>query len=243
MSLRTVWRKTVNMVMLSITGVCALFAVSVLLLILGYLAYHGASSINLAFFTNLPKPVGETGGGMANAIVGSGKLLLIAAAMGVPIGILGGVYLAEFGGRVFPFVIRYTTDLLNGVPSIVIGLFAYAVAVLPFHHFSTLAGGFALGIMMIPIGVRTTEEFLRAVPNNMREGAMALGASQTRAIFSVIIPAAIQGIATGLLLDHSGIVMADAERGEVTHMPDVPYVAPRTDVQPGAPSQPQPPGY
>src|SRR5580658_3559107 len=200
MSLRIIWRKTVNMVMLSVMGLCALFAVSVLLLILGYLAYHGASSINLAFFINLPKPVGETGGGMANAIVGSGKLLLIAAGMGVPIGILGGVYLAEFGGSFFPFVIRYTTDLLNGVPSIVIGLFAYAVAVLPFHHFSTLAGGFALGIMMIPIGVRTTEEFLRAVPNNMREGAMALGASQTRAIFSVIIPAAIQGIATGLLL-------------------------------------------
>jgi phosphate transport system permease protein len=200
MSLRTIWRKAVNMVMLSVTGLCALFAVSVLLLILGYLAYHGASSINLAFFTNLPKPVGEAGGGMANAILGSGKLLLIAAAMGVPIGILGGVYLAEFGGRIFPFVIRYTTDLLNGVPSIVIGLFAYAVAVLPFHHFSTLAGGFALGIMMIPIGVRTTEEFLRAVPDNMREGAMALGASKTRAIFSVIIPAAIQGIATGLLL-------------------------------------------
>jgi phosphate transport system permease protein len=200
MSLRTIWRKTVNMVMLSVTGLCALFAVSVLLLILGYLAFHGASSINLAFFINLPKPVGETGGGMANAIVGSGKLLLIAAGMGVPIGILGGVYLAEFGGSFFPFVIRYTTDLLNGVPSIVIGLFAYAVAVLPFHHFSTLAGGFALGIMMIPIGVRTTEEFLRAVPNNMREGAMALGASKTRAVFSVIIPAAMQGIATGLLL-------------------------------------------
>jgi phosphate transport system permease protein len=200
MSLRIIWRKTVNMVMLSVTGLCALFAVSVLLLILGYLAYHGASSINLAFFINLPKPVGETGGGMANAIVGSGKLLLIAAGMGVPIGILGGVYLAEFGGSFFPFVIRYTTDLLNGVPSIVIGLFAYAVAVLPFHHFSTLAGGFALGIMMIPIGVRSTEEFLRAVPNNMREGAMALGASKTRAVFSVIIPAAMQGIATGLLL-------------------------------------------
>jgi phosphate transport system permease protein len=201
MSLRTVWRKSVNAVMLSLTGACALLTVSILAFILGYLAVHGWQSINWDFFTKLPKPVGETGGGMANAIVGSGKLLLIAAAFGVPIGVLSGVYLAEFGRGLFPFIIRYTTDLLNGVPSIVIGIFAYAVVVLPMRHFSTLAGGFALGVMMIPIAVRTSEEFLRAVPNSLREAAMALGASRWRAIVSVVIPAAIEGIITGIMLD------------------------------------------
>jgi phosphate transport system permease protein len=201
MSLRTVWRKSVNAVMLSLTGACALLTVSILAFILGYLAVHGWQSINWDFFTKLPKPVGETGGGMANAIVGSGKLLLIAAAFGVPIGVLSGVYLAEFGRGLFPFIIRYTTDLLNGVPSIVIGIFAYAVVVLPMRHFSTLAGGVALGVMMIPIAVRTSEEFLRAVPNSLREAAMALGASRWRAIVSVVIPAAIEGIITGIMLD------------------------------------------
>jgi phosphate transport system permease protein len=201
MSLRTVWRKSVNAVMLSLTGACALLTVSILVFILGYLAVHGWQSINWDFFTKLPKPVGETGGGMANAIVGSGRLLLIAAAFGVPIGVLSGVYLAEFGRGLFPFIIRYTTDLLNGVPSIVIGIFAYAVVVLPMRHFSTLAGGFALGVMMIPIAVRTSEEFLRAVPNSLREAAMALGASRWRAIVGVVIPAAIEGIITGIMLD------------------------------------------
>jgi phosphate transport system permease protein len=201
MSLRTVWRKSVNAVMLSLTGACALLTVSILAFILGYLAVHGWQSINWDFFTKLPKPVGEPGGGMANAILGSGKLLLIAAAFGVPIGVLSGVYLAEFGRGLFPFIIRYTTDLLNGVPSIVIGIFAYAVVVLPMRHFSTLAGGFALGVMMIPIAVRTSEEFLRAVPNSLREAAMALGASKWRAIVGVVIPAAIEGIITGIMLD------------------------------------------
>ncbi len=201
MSLRTVWRKSVNAVMLSLTGACALLTVSILAFILGYLAIHGWQSINWDFFTKLPRPVGETGGGMANAIIGSGKLLLIAAAFGVPIGVLSGVYLAEFGRGLFPFIIRYTTDLLNGVPSIVIGIFAYAVVVLPMRHFSTLAGGFALGVMMIPIAVRTSEEFLRAVPKSLREAAMALGASKWKAIVSVVIPAAIEGIITGIMLD------------------------------------------
>jgi phosphate transport system permease protein len=138
---------------------------------------------------------------MANAIVGSAKLLLIASLIGMPIGIMAAVYLAEFGGKTFSFIVRYTTDLLNGVPSIVIGIFAYAVVVIPMKHFSTLAGGFALGIMMIPIAVRSTEEFLRAVPRNLREGAMALGASKWKTIATVIVPAALQGILTGLLLD------------------------------------------
>ncbi|MGA3292386.1 MAG: phosphate ABC transporter permease PstA [Candidatus Acidiferrales bacterium] len=197
---RLIWRKSLNVVMLTLTGVAAFSVVSVLFLILGYLVYNGGKSLNFAFFTQLPKPVGEVGGGMANAIVGSLKLLLLAALMGLPVGLIAGVYLAEFGGKVFSFVIRYTTDLLNGVPSIVIGIFAYSLAVLPVKHFSTLAGGFALGIMVIPITVRATEEFLRAIPESLREGAMALGASKWRTIATVVLPAASGGILTGMLL-------------------------------------------
>jgi phosphate transport system permease protein len=201
MSVRTIWRKSLNIVMLSLTGACALVTVSVLIFILGYLVWNGGSSLSWNFFTKLPTPVGEAGGGLANAIVGSAKLLFVASLIGVPIGFLGGVYLAEFGGKTFPFIIRYATDLLNGVPSIVIGIFAYAVVVLPMHHFSTLAGGFALGVMMIPIAVRSTEEFLRGVPRGLREAAMALGASKWRTVASVVVPAAFQGILTGLMLD------------------------------------------
>jgi phosphate transport system permease protein len=198
--LRLAWRKGLNIVMLSLTGVAAFSVVAVLFLILGFLIYNGAKSLNWAFFTQLPKPVGETGGGMGNAIVGSLKLLLLAAVMGLPVGLMAGVYLAEFGGKTFSFVIRYTTDLLNGVPSIVIGIFAFAVAVVPVKHFSTLAGGLALGFMVIPITVRSTEEFLRAVPGSLREGAMALGASKWRTIATVVLPAAGGGILTGMLL-------------------------------------------
>jgi phosphate transport system permease protein len=201
MSIRTIWRKSLNVVMLSLTGACALVTVSALALILAYLVWHGGTSLTWDFFTKLPKPVGDVGGGMANAIVGTGKLLLLASAIGMPIGVLAAIYLAEFGGKTFSFIIRYTTDLLNGVPSIVIGIFAYALVVVPMGHFSTLAGGFALGVMMIPIAVRSTEEFLRAVPVNLREGAMALGASKWKTIATVIVPAALQGIITGLLLD------------------------------------------
>ena len=200
MSLRLIWRKTLNVVMLALTGVAALAVVSILFLILGYLVWNGGRSLNWSFFTQLPKPVGESGGGMANAIVGSLKLLLLAALMGLPVGLLAGVYLAEFGGKSFTFVIRYTVDLLNGVPSIVIGIFAYSLAVLPVRHFSTFAGGVALGIMVIPITVRSAEEFLRAVPGSLREGAMALGASKWRTITSVVLPAASGGIITGMLL-------------------------------------------
>jgi len=199
--LRMLWRKSLNLVMLSLTAACALVTVSVLGFILGYLIWHGGSSLSWNFFTKLPAPVGETGGGLANAIVGSGKLLLIASLIGIPIGLMGGVYLAEFGGRTFPFMVRYATDLLNGVPSIIIGIFAYTVVVVPMHHFSTLAGGCALGIIMIPIAVRSTEEFLRAVPRGMREAAMALGASKWRTVATVVVPAAFQGILTGLMLD------------------------------------------
>lgn len=197
---RIMWRKAVNNVMLTLTGVAAFGVVCVLFLILGYLIYNGGHSLNLNFFTQLPKPVGETGGGMANAIVGSLKLLLLAALMGLPVGLLAGIYLAEFGGKTFSFIVRYVTDLLNGVPSIVIGIFAYALVVLPVKHFSALAGGVALGIMVIPITVRSTEEFLRGVPNSMREAAMALGASKWKTIATVVLPAASGGILTGMLL-------------------------------------------
>ncbi len=200
MTLRTLWRKFVNVVMLSLTGLCALFTVSVLFFILGYLLWYGGKSLNWAFFTKLPAPVGESGGGMANAIVGSGKLLLLASLVGVPIGLLGGVYLAEFGGRTFSFFVRYTTDLLNGVPSIVMGIFAYTIIVLPMKHFSAFAGGMALGVMMIPIAVRTTEESLRAVPLMLREGALALGTSKWKTVATVVVPAAMRGIVTGIML-------------------------------------------
>lgn len=201
MNRRRAWRKSLNVLMLSLTGVCALVSVSVLFFILGYLIWNGGKSLNWAFFTRLPTPVGVAGGGMANAIVGTGKLLLIASLTGVPIGFMAGVYLAEFGGSLMSFLVRYTTDLLNGVPSIVVGIFAYTVIVLPMRHFSTLAGGVALGIMMIPIAVRSTEEFLRAVPQTLREGAMALGASKWKAIVTVVVPAAARGIITGIMLD------------------------------------------
>jgi phosphate transport system permease protein len=195
------WRKFVNYFMFSLTGLCALVTVGVLFFILGYLVWNGGSSLSWAFLTHLPTPVGEPGGGMANAIVGSAKLLLLASALGIPIGFLGGVYLAEFGGRSFPFVVRYTADLLNGVPSIVIGIFAYTIVVLPMKHFSALAGGLALGVMMIPIAVRSTEEALRTVPLMLREGALALGASKWKTIATVVVPAARKGIVTGIILD------------------------------------------
>jgi phosphate transport system permease protein len=197
---RYTWRKAVNYVMLTSTGLCALLAVSVLFFILGYLLWYGGRSLSWSFFTQLPRPVGETGGGMANAIVGSGKLLGLAALIGIPVGFMGGIYLAEFGGSTFPFLVRYTADLLNGVPSIVMGIFAYAVVVLPMGHFSALAGSLALGVMLMPIVLRTTEDFLRAVPNTMREGGLALGAPKWRVVATVVVPAAFRGIATGMLL-------------------------------------------
>jgi phosphate transport system permease protein len=200
MSARLLWRKFLNVTMLSLTGLCALITVSALFFILGYLLWNGGKDLSWNFFTKLPVPVGEVGGGMANAIVGSLKLLLLAALFGVPIGLLGGVYLAEFGGRTVPFLVRYTADLLNGVPSIVIGIFAYALVVMPMHHFSTLAGGVALGIMVIPTVLRNTESFLRDVPSSLREGSFALGANKWRMMTTVVLPAASRGILTGVLL-------------------------------------------
>ena len=194
------WRKFVSGFMLTMTGVCAFVAVSVLFFILGYLVFHGGTSVSWNFFTKLPAPVGESGGGMANAIVGSAKLLLLASLIGVPVGFFGAIYLAEFSGGTTAFVIRYAADLLNGVPSIVIGIFAYGLLVLPFKHFSTVAGGFALGLMMIPVTLRSTEEFLRGVPRALREAAMALGASKWKTVATVIVPAAYRGILTAVLL-------------------------------------------
>jgi phosphate transport system permease protein len=194
-------RHLVNTVMLGLTGVFTVFIASVLLFILGYLFVNGARNLSFSFFTELPKPVGEVGGGMANAILGSAKILGMATLIGVPIGFLGGVFLAEYGNKSFAFVVRYLTDLLNGVPSIVIGIFAYTLIVLKVKHFSALAGGMALGLMMIPIAVRSTEEFLRAVPNGLREGALALGTPKWRALATVVIPAAKDGIITGIMLN------------------------------------------
>ncbi|HEX5426041.1 MAG TPA: phosphate ABC transporter permease PstA [Candidatus Acidoferrales bacterium] len=200
MSLRGRWRKFVNAAMLGITALFAITTVSVLFFILGYLAYHGGKNVTWNFFTRLPAPVGEPGGGMANAIIGTAKLLFVALVIGAPVGIFSGVYLSEFGGKGPSFFVRYTADLLNGVPSIVIGIFAYAVIVMRAQHFSTLAGGFALGVMMIPIILRSTEQFLKAVPRPLREGAMALGSSKWRTVLTVVVPAASSGIITGVML-------------------------------------------
>jgi phosphate transport system permease protein len=197
---RTQRRNILNNVMLALTGVCTFLTVSILFVILGFLLWNGFRSLDWNFFTKLPLSPGESGGGLANAIVGSGLTILIAVAIGVPVGFLGGIYLAEFGDKTFSMFVRYTADLLNGVPSIVIGIFAWTVVVVPMHTFSAWAGGFALSLMMIPIGLRSTEQFLRAIPNSMREASLALGATKTQTIMTVIVPAARQGILTGLIL-------------------------------------------
>lgn len=194
-------RKAVNATMLTLTGVCTVLAVGVLFFILGYLLVEGGASLSWNFFTQLPRPVGEVGGGVANALIGSAKVLLIATSIGVPIGFLAGVYLAEYAPPAFAATIRFITDLLNGVPSIVIGIFAYTVIVATTHHFSTYAGGCALGVMMIPIALRSTEEFLRGVPGTLREGAMALGATKSRTIATVVVPAAVRGLISGMMLN------------------------------------------
>ncbi|MGA2325664.1 MAG: phosphate ABC transporter permease PstA [Bryobacteraceae bacterium] len=193
-------RRFVNALMFGITGLCALLTVSVLFFILGYLLWYGGRSLSWSFLTQLPKPPGEAGGGMANAIVGTGKLLLLTTLIGVPVGFVAGVYLSEFGSGSFPAVVRYTADLLNGVPSIVVGIFAYALVVVPMRHFSALAGAVALSLMVIPITMRTTEQFLRAVPQSLREAALALGASKWQTVATVVIPAGFRGILTGTIL-------------------------------------------
>ncbi len=200
MTSRNSRRNAVNHIMLTLCGVCAFLTVSTLFLILGYLVYNGAKSLNPAFFTRLPVPEGEAGGGIANAILGSAEVVIMATLIGLPIGFLAGIYLAEFGGKTLPFIVRYTADLLNGIPSIVIGIFAWTVVVVPMHHFSALAGAVALSVMLIPITARSTEQFLLEVPRSLREGALALGANKWRSIATVIVPAARKGIMTGMIL-------------------------------------------
>lgn len=195
-------RRLTNIVMLTLTAVCTALVLGILFFILGYITYNGFAALDWDFFTKLPKPVGETGGGMANAIVGTVKLLFLASLIGVPIGFLGGVYLSEYGRKnTAGFLIRYAADILNGIPSIVMGIFAYTVVVLPMGHFSTLAGGVALGIMMIPIAVRTSEEFLKLVPASIREAGLALGLTEWKVVSFIVIPTAFRGIVTGIMLD------------------------------------------
>ena len=200
MMTRTARRKLLSSLFVAFCGLSVLIALVPLALILFFVISQGVQALNFDFFTQTPKPVGENGGGMANAIVGTLILTALGSLFAVPIGILSGVYMSEYAGSRFAAVIRFAADTLNGVPSIVIGLFAYGVVVLPFRQFSALAGGLALGIMMIPIIARTTEELLLLVPGTMREGALALGATRARAMFSVVLPAALPGIITGVVL-------------------------------------------
>jgi phosphate transport system permease protein len=200
MTSRNLRRAAINNTMLTLCGVCAFLTVSTLFLILGYLVYNGGKSLNWDFFTKLPLSPSEEGGGMGNAILGSAEVVFLATLIGLPIGFFAGIYLAEFGGKTFPFIVRYTADLLNGIPSIVIGIFAWTIIVVPMHHFSALAGGLALSLMLIPITARSTEQFLLDVPRSMREGALALGANKWRTIATVIVPAGRKGIMTGMIL-------------------------------------------
>jgi phosphate transport system permease protein len=200
MTARNARRKGVNIFMLGLCAACALVTVATLFVILGFLVYNGATSVSMNFFTKLPLPPGKDGGGMANAIVGSAQIVVVATLIGLPIGFFAGIYLAEYGGKVFAFIVRYVADLLNGIPSIVIGIFAWTVIVVPQHHFSALAGSLALSLMLIPITARSTEQFLLEVPRSMREGSLALGANKWLTIAKVIVPAARKGIMTGMIL-------------------------------------------
>jgi len=194
------FRKAKSLAMNGLCVVCAVLVILPLGLILFYLIQKGASSLNLAFFTGIPKPVGEPGGGMGNAIVGTLELMALASCIGVPIGVLGGVYLSEYGGDRMNTWIRFWADVLNGVPSIVWGMVAYALVVLPMKGFSAWAGALALGFIMIPLVLRTTEEVLVLVPRSYREAALALGLPQWKTIVRIILPTAMRGIITGVLL-------------------------------------------
>ncbi|HET9834056.1 MAG TPA: phosphate ABC transporter permease PstA [Vicinamibacterales bacterium] len=193
-------RKITSSIFVAFCALSVLLALVPLAFVLFFVVSQGIQSLNVAFFTHMPAPVGEPGGGMANAIIGTLILVALGALFAVPIGILSGVYMSEYAGTRFASLVRFAADTLNGVPSIVIGVFVYGIAVLPFKQFSALAGGLALGVMMIPIIARTTEELLLLVPGTMREGALALGATHARAVFTVVLPAALPGIITGLVL-------------------------------------------
>jgi phosphate transport system permease protein len=194
------WRKVKSQIMAGVAFGCALLVMAPLGLVLYYLIKAGASSLDWRFFTHLPKPVGEVGGGMANAIVGTLALLGLAALIGVPTGVLGGIYLSEYGTEKVNWWIRFGADILNGVPSIVWGIVAYTLVVIPMKGFSAYAGGVALGFMMIPLVIRTTEEVLLLVPNGYREAALALGISRWKIVIQIIGKTALKGIVTGVLL-------------------------------------------
>lgn len=194
------WRKFKNRFAQVLTCACALAVVVPLGLIFFHVLRSGVGSVNWAFFTQLPKPVGEAGGGMANAIVGTFELLGLASLLGVPVGILGGIYLSEYGSSALNWWIRFGADVLNGVPSIIWGMVVYALIVVPTKTFSTWAGGIVLGMIMVPLIMRTTEEVLRLVPGGYREAAMALGIAQWRTILQIVVRTALKGIVTGVLL-------------------------------------------
>lgn len=196
---RGFFRKTVNLVMLALAGLATLVAIGALLVVLIYLCLNGVKALSPAIFTQGPTPMGTPGGGLRNGIVGTGILLAVASAIGLPIGILGAIYQIESRGR-FAWIVRFFTDVLNSIPSIVIGLLVYVLVVVPFHGFSAWAGGAALGIIMIPTVMRTTEEILRLVPTAMRDASLALGATRWRTMLSVTLPAARAGILTGIML-------------------------------------------
>ena len=195
------WRMLANHAATGLAVLSTILVVAPLVAIFIYLLYKGTSSLNLNFFTKVPAPVGEAGGGMANAIVGSGILLALGSLLGVPIGIGAGIYLAEFGrgGKLSNFV-RFTADVLNGVPSIIMGIAVYSLIVLPQKHFSALSGGVALGIMMIPTITRTTEEMLLMVPNAIREAALGLGVPNWRSVLAITLKTASPGVITGCML-------------------------------------------
>lgn len=193
-------RRRFNLVMLGLCAGAAGLAVLILALILGYVLVHGISFINLGFLTQAAKPVGEAGGGMRNEILGTLVLILLASIIAVPVGLMTGIFLSDFASPRVAATVRFAADILAGVPSIVVGVFIYAVVVLPMHSYSALSGGIALAIIMIPIVARTAEESLRLVPNSMREAALALGITRWRAVLGVVIPGALTGIVTGVML-------------------------------------------
>jgi phosphate transport system permease protein len=193
-------RKIVSAIAEALCAVAVILALLPLAMILFYVIKQGFTSLNWAFFTHMPKPVGEPGGGMANAIVGTLILIGLAASLAVPVGCICGIHLAEYPDSRFASVVRFAADVLNGVPSIVVGIFAFGLVVLPVKRFSAIAGGVALGMLMIPVVVRTTEELLRLVPTGLREAALALGATRAHAVLTVIVPAALPGILTGILV-------------------------------------------
>jgi len=193
-------RRAVDLAAQAAAVLCTVAVLLPLVLIFGYLLSKGLSSLNLEFFTNLPRPVGEPGGGMANAIVGTLTLIGLACLFGLPVGMIAGVYLAEYGGTRLAWLVRFGADVLNGVPSIVIGIYAYTLIVLPMHGFSAYAGGFALGVIMLPIVARTTEEMVKLVPNSLREASLALGVPAWRTTIWVILRTARGGIITGMML-------------------------------------------